>query len=258
MPNEGEEELRAMVHLQMLREGTQLLEERHEVRPLLAARTVCREALEELGEEAPVALKRCHHLHVVKEHDRSQSAEGCVVEHAREDDILEITHAVRLVNLGADRLVPDRNHLLEHDRLFQKRSVHLMRRQVRVVLERANHVHNNILLHEGVKQVCVVQHHNPVHQLEHKREPFRVLEVFTRPKHVEELPQIPRLHQEGGNLLTRKRRGVHNHLDKLRKVREIRGRQFRRADALRLVKVLLSLVSKLKLIRHHPSPREYV
>jgi hypothetical protein len=121
--HEGREERAALLHLEVLRERAQFLEETDEVSPLGTGSGRLAQAREQLAEESGVRLERENHLDVVEQHDGRQRTERGVVQRARENHVLEVPDAVRLMNLRADGRILDRHHLFEHHGVAQERPV---------------------------------------------------------------------------------------------------------------------------------------
>mmetsp|Transcript_33791 Transcript_33791/g.107303 ORF Transcript_33791/g.107303 Transcript_33791/m.107303 type:complete len:375 (-) Transcript_33791:456-1580(-) len=181
---------------------------------------------------------------------------GGLIQDPRQDHILEVPDAVRLMDAGEHEGVRDGHDLLENHAVPEEGAVGLPLRQLGVVLQRAHHVHHVLLAQQHVQDGRVVEQHDAPHHAVHVRQPLGVLHVLDRAEELQERGDEARAQHLQRQLVPLEGRALHHHLGDLRDVAHLRCRDLRhRHDAVLPPLALAALPQGVLILVHKLAPR---
>ncbi len=138
-------------------------------------------------------LQHADDLHFIEEDEGGQRGQEVVLEDGLcgQDDVLDVLHAVRLVDLLPQLRVRDGDHLFEPGRLGEELAVLLGLQQRRLVLQAAHHVHDAVVGEHQLEQRGLVEEEQAVHDLVEVLQALAVVRLLARPEELQQLPDVP-------------------------------------------------------------------
>lgn len=137
-------------------------------------------------------LQHTDNFHLVEEDERGERGQEVLLKNRwrGQDDILDVLHPIRLMDLLAQLRVRDGDDLLKLCCLGQEFPVPFGLNQCGVILKAANHIHDTVVREHHLKEGRFIEEQHAPHNLIKVMQAFPVVQVLTHSEETQEFLDV--------------------------------------------------------------------